>query len=169
MIPSSSRDRDLDQMDRGSLRAAVSKCRDRIEHLELMVLKLRRDHYGPSSERAASSDQQLALGLIQQERMSDPADQPSERAAAQPQPSSVLQEPLANALKGDTSGGEIEPVWNPVKWVELKGSYSYLHLEVHDKPGFTDNQNTVSDNGSSPHHQGIIEALFNVPGGFELV
>ena len=80
----------------------------------------------------------------------------------------VLQEPLANALKGDTSGGEIEPVWNPVKWVELKGSYSYLHLEVHDKPGFTDNQNTVSDNGSSPHHQGIIEALFNVPGGFEL-
>ena len=50
VMMSSSRDRDLDQMDRGSLRATVSRCRDHIEHLELMVLKLRRDHYGPSSE-----------------------------------------------------------------------------------------------------------------------
>lgn len=89
MIPSSSRDRDLEQMDRGSLRAAVSKCRDRIEHLELMVLKLRRDHYGPSSERAPVSDEQLTLSLIPEERVSDPADQPSQHASVQPQPSSV--------------------------------------------------------------------------------
>jgi len=86
---SSSRDRDLDQMDRGSLRAAVSKCRDRIEHLELMVLKLRRDHYGPSSERSTASDEQLSLGLIPQERGSDPPEQLSQPAAARPQPSSV--------------------------------------------------------------------------------
>ena len=89
MIPSRSRDRDLDQMDRGSLRATVSRCRDRIEHLELMVLKLRRDHYGPSSERAAASDEQLTLGLDQEERATDPADQPLQSAAARPQPSSV--------------------------------------------------------------------------------
>lgn len=74
MIPSSSRDRDLEQMDRGSLRAAVSKCRDGIEHLELMVLKLRRDHYVPSWERSTASDEQLSLSLIQEERVSDPAD-----------------------------------------------------------------------------------------------
>ena len=80
----------------------------------------------------------------------------------------ILQEPLANALKGDTAGGEIEPVWKPVNWVEVKGSYSYLHLYVHDKPGFTDDQNTVSDNGSSPHHQAVIQAQFNIPKGFEL-
>lgn len=86
---SSSRDRDLDQMDRGSLRATVSRCRDRIEHLELMVLKLRRDHYGPSSERSTASDQQLSLGLIPQERVSDPVEQPSQSAAARPQPASV--------------------------------------------------------------------------------
>jgi transposase len=89
MIPSSSRDRDLDQMDRGSLRATVSRCRDRIEHLELMVLKLRRDHYGPSSERSTASDEQLSLGLIREERVSDPSDQPSQPASAQPQPSSI--------------------------------------------------------------------------------
>jgi len=80
----------------------------------------------------------------------------------------ILQEPLANALKGDTSGGEIAPDWKPAEWLQVKGSYSYLHLYVHDKPGFTDNQNTVSDNGSSPHHRVVIQALFNIPGGFEL-
>lgn len=80
----------------------------------------------------------------------------------------ILQVPIANALKGDTSGGEIAPDWMPARWFELKGSYSYLHLYVHDKPGFTDDSNTVSDNGSSPHHQVFVEPLFNIPGGFEL-
>ncbi len=75
----------------------------------------------------------------------------------------ILQEPLANALKGDSSGGEIAPSWKPANWIEVKGSYSQLHLYVHDKPGFTDDQNTVSDNGSSPHHQAVIQTLFNIP------
>ena len=80
----------------------------------------------------------------------------------------VLQEPIANALKGDTSGGEIMPDWKPLSWMELKGFYSYLHLYVHDKAGFTDTQNTASDNGSSPHHQALIQALFNLPGRCEI-
>jgi iron complex outermembrane receptor protein len=91
-----------------------------------------------------------------------------EYVEASPPPAHViLQEPLANALKGDTAGGEIAPDWKPADWFQVKGSYSYLHLYVHDKPGFTDDQNTVSDNGSSPHHQVIIQALFNIPRGFE--
>lgn len=79
----------------------------------------------------------------------------------------VLYQTLANALKGDTSGGEIAPDWKPSRWFELKGWYSYLHLYVHDKPGFTDNLNTVEDNGSSPHHQVRAQALFNFPKRFE--
>ncbi len=84
-----------------------------------------------------------------------------------PPPHVVLQLPLANALKGDTTGFEIAPNWKPVEWWELKGSYSYLHLYVHDKAGFTDNLNTVSDNGSSPHHQVVIQSLFSFPKRFE--
>jgi iron complex outermembrane receptor protein len=80
----------------------------------------------------------------------------------------VLQEPLANALKGDTSGGELEMDWQPLDWWEWKGSYSYLHIYVHDKPGFTDTQNTASDNGSSPHHQARLAWQMNLPGGFEM-
>jgi iron complex outermembrane recepter protein len=78
-------------------------------------------------------------------------------------PRVVLQLPLANALKGDTTGFEIAPNWKPVEWWELKGSYSFLHLYVHDKAGFTDALNTVSDNGSSPHHQVVIQSLFSLP------
>ena len=93
----------------------------------------------------------------------------SEYVESSPPPAHIiLQEPLANALKGDTSGGEIAPDWKPANWFEIKGSYAYLHLYVHDKPGFTDKQNTVSDNGSSPHHQVVIQPRFNIRGGFEL-
>jgi iron complex outermembrane recepter protein len=79
----------------------------------------------------------------------------------------ILQVPLANALKGDTSGGEIAPDWKPAQWLEVKGSYSYLHLYVHDKVGFTDTSNTATDNGSSPQHQVVLQGRFNVPKGFE--
>jgi iron complex outermembrane receptor protein len=79
----------------------------------------------------------------------------------------ILQVPLANALKGDTSGGEIAPDWKPAQWLEVKGSYSYLHLYVHDKAGFTDTTNTATDNGSSPHHQVVLQGRFNIPKGFE--
>jgi iron complex outermembrane receptor protein len=82
-------------------------------------------------------------------------------------PHVVLQLPLANALNGDTTGFEIAPNWKPVQWWELKGSYSYLHLYVHDKTGFTDALNTVSDNGSSPHHQVVIQSLFSFVKKFE--
>lgn len=75
----------------------------------------------------------------------------------------VLELPLANALRGATYGVEVAPDWKPVRWWELKGSYSYLHLQVHDKAGFTDDLNTVSDNGSSPHHEFEIQSLINLP------
>lgn len=75
----------------------------------------------------------------------------------------ILQLPLANALKGTTYGVEIAPDWKPFDWWDLKGSYSYLHLKVRDKAGFTDDINTVSDNGSSPHHQFVLQSLFSLP------
>jgi iron complex outermembrane receptor protein len=80
----------------------------------------------------------------------------------------VLAQSLANSLKGDTAGGEITPDWRPAHWVELKGWYSYLHLYVHDRPGYTDALNTVSDNGSSPHHQVMAQSLFTIPRGIEI-
>lgn len=79
----------------------------------------------------------------------------------------LLYQTFANSLQGDTSGGEIAPDWKPTNWLELKGSYSYLHLYVHDRPGYTDDLNTVSDNGSSPEHQVLARSLFTLPRGIE--
>jgi iron complex outermembrane recepter protein len=55
--------------------------------------------------------------------------------------------------------------------LELKGSYSYLHLFVHDIRGVAGALNplvTSSDNGSSPHHQVELQSLFNLPEKLEL-
>jgi iron complex outermembrane receptor protein len=79
----------------------------------------------------------------------------------------IFQLPLANALKGLTKGVEISPDWKPATWWDLRGSYSFLHLFVHDKAGFTDALNTVSDNGSSPHHQVEFQSLLNLPRKFQ--
>jgi iron complex outermembrane receptor protein len=78
----------------------------------------------------------------------------------------VLQLPLANATKGDTAGFEIAPDWKPFDWWEVKGSYSYLHLHVRDKAGTAGTYNslvTISDNGSSPHHQVEMQSVFELP------
>ncbi len=86
-------------------------------------------------------------------------------------PHIVLQLPLANATKGDTAGFEVGPDWKPVDWWELKGSYSYLHLHVHDKPGAAGTYNslvTIFDNGSSPHHQIETQSLFDLPRKVEI-
>jgi len=89
-----------------------------------------------------------------------------------PQPTHVVAEvPLANATAGDTTGVEVAPDWKPTDWWELKGSYSFLHLFVHDKAGIAGPLNpliTSSDNGSSPHHQVELQSLFNLPGNLEL-
>jgi iron complex outermembrane receptor protein len=71
---------------------------------------------------------------------------------------------VANALKGTADGVEFAPDWKPLDWWELKGSYSYLHLALTTKPGFTDPLKVVaSDEGSSPNHQIQMQSLFNLP------
>jgi iron complex outermembrane recepter protein len=55
----------------------------------------------------------------------------------------------------------------PTSWWQLKGSYSYLHLETEDKPGYTDTGTVALYNGSSPHDGIVIQSLFNLPKRFE--
>ncbi|HEY6466424.1 MAG TPA: TonB-dependent receptor [Candidatus Acidoferrales bacterium] len=82
----------------------------------------------------------------------------------------VLELPLANANKGDTTGVEIGPDWKPFDWWELKGAYSYLHLYVHGMAGAAGMYNiliTASDNGSSPHQQMAMQSRFDLPRKFD--
>jgi iron complex outermembrane recepter protein len=79
----------------------------------------------------------------------------------------VLSEPFANGIKGATEGFEVAPDWKLTTRWQLKGSYSYLHLRTEDKPGYTDTGTVTSYNGSSPHHEVVVQSLLNLPKRFE--
>jgi iron complex outermembrane receptor protein len=75
--------------------------------------------------------------------------------------------PFANSTKGQTDGIEIAPDLKISKWLQLRGSYSYLNLDLRAMPGSADAGTAVSDEGSSPHNEFSGQALFNLPRGFE--
>jgi iron complex outermembrane receptor protein len=83
-------------------------------------------------------------------------------------PTLLLTLPYANGIKGATKGGEIATTWKAANWLDLKTSYSYLDMNLEDKPGYTDTATLAADEGSSPRHEATIQALINLPKGFEL-
>jgi iron complex outermembrane recepter protein len=76
--------------------------------------------------------------------------------------------PYANVIEGRTVGTEIAPNWNIRDWWQVRGSYSFLHMDLKDKPGFTDVGSLLSSYmGSSPSHVASFQSLFNLPKHFE--
>lgn len=72
--------------------------------------------------------------------------------------------PYANAIEGRTVGTEIAPSWDITRWWRVRGSYSFLHMDLKDKPGFTDVGNLLSSYmGSSPSHVVSFQSLINLP------
>jgi iron complex outermembrane receptor protein len=77
--------------------------------------------------------------------------------------------PYANVIEGHTVGTEIAPNWKITHWWQVRGSYSFLHMSLRDKPGFTDVGNLLSSyTGSSPSSLVAFQSLFNLPKHFEL-
>lgn len=80
----------------------------------------------------------------------------------------LLSVPFVNGIEGNTDGVEINPDWKATKWWRLKGSYSYLQMHLKNKPGITDANTASSDTGSSPHHEVVIQSLFDLPDHIEI-
>ncbi|HEV2500627.1 MAG TPA: TonB-dependent receptor, partial [Terriglobia bacterium] len=80
----------------------------------------------------------------------------------------VLPFPYVNGVMGSTDGFEITPDWKPERWLDLKGSYSYLDMNLRARPGFIDTSYATADEGSSPQSQIVIQSLFNLPKHFDL-
>ena len=77
---------DLEKIDPRLLSEMVIKCEARIEYLELKVIKLERERFGPSSEKTRTEDTQLELGL---HRAADiPAPPQIQTEATTPEPTS---------------------------------------------------------------------------------
>lgn len=77
--------------------------------------------------------------------------------------------PYANGIQGNTVGGELAPNWKVTPWWQLRGSYSFLHMGLEDKPGYTDTGDLLTSyEGSSPRDVVSIQSLFDLPKHFEL-
>ena len=68
-----------------------------------------------------------------------------------------------NGLLGKTSGFEIAPDWTPISWWRLRGSYSYLYMDLNKHSGSLDTTTASSTEGSSPHHQIVIQSSIDLP------
>ena len=78
-------------------------------------------------------------------------------------PHTVLPFFFRNGLLGKTSGFEIAPDWTPVSWWRLRGSYSYLHMDLKKSGVSRDTTTASSTQGSSPHHQVVIQSSVDLP------
>jgi iron complex outermembrane receptor protein len=68
-----------------------------------------------------------------------------------------------NGLLGNTAGFEIAPDWTPTSRWRLRGSYSYLYIELTTKTGSQGPSTVTSTEGSSPHHQVMIQSSLDLP------
>ena len=88
---------------------------------------------------------------------------------AEPYPHEVLTATYANGAKGVTDGLELAPNWRPYNWLELRGTYSHLHMALHSKAGFGNVAYiTPTYLGSSPDHIATVQALVTLPHGIEI-
>jgi iron complex outermembrane recepter protein len=76
--------------------------------------------------------------------------------------------PYENAIRGTTNGVEISPDWRPTSFLQLKAAYSFLTIDMENRPGYADESNIAIYEGSSSRHQGSLEASLSLPGRLEL-
>jgi iron complex outermembrane recepter protein len=75
--------------------------------------------------------------------------------------------PFANGIRGSTNGGEVSPQWKATSWMELKASYSYVTMNLEDKPTHAKTSYVSTYEGSSPHNEATAQIMFKLPRGFE--
>jgi iron complex outermembrane recepter protein len=80
-----------------------------------------------------------------------------------PPPHAIIPFSFRNGLLGNTAGFEIAPDWTPTPTWRLRGSYSYLHIDLNKEASSLDPSSVNSTQGSSPHHQVEIQSSLDLP------
>jgi iron complex outermembrane receptor protein len=75
---------------------------------------------------------------------------------------------FGNGLRGYTKGVEIAPEWRPRGFWRLRGSYSFLHMNIAKAPNSTDFGSAPGIVGSSPGHQVMAQSDLDLPKRLEL-
>jgi len=74
----------------------------------------------------------------------------------------LLPAQFQNGLLATTKGVEISPEWRPTAFWRLRGSYSYLHMDVYNAPQSAALPTGPAIAGSSPQHQATIQSAFDL-------
>jgi iron complex outermembrane receptor protein len=74
----------------------------------------------------------------------------------------LLPAQFGNGLLAYTKGVEIAPEWRPADFWRLRGSYSYLHMDVYKAPHSLDIGTAPIIEGSSPQHQVSVQSAFDL-------
>jgi len=75
----------------------------------------------------------------------------------------LLPAEFGNGLLGQTKGVEVAPEWRPVNWWRLRGSYSFLRMNLEKSRNSQDAGTAPGIMGSSPEHQLSIVSSFDLP------
>lgn len=74
----------------------------------------------------------------------------------------LLPAQFRNGLLGTTKGFEIVPEWRPKNFWRLRGSYSFLQMDLMRAPHSADVGTAPGIDGSSPKHQATVESDFDL-------
>jgi len=82
--------------------------------------------------------------------------------ANQPPPHVILTAQFQNDLYGVTTGAEIAPEWRPASFWRLRGSYSFLHMDLKQAPSIALGAGPGMVDGSSPSHEVVIDSSWDL-------
>jgi len=74
----------------------------------------------------------------------------------------LLPADFGNGLLGYTKGVEVAPEYRPANFWRLRGSYSFLHMNIGRSPHYQDIGTAPSIVGSSPQHQATVQSAFDL-------
>jgi iron complex outermembrane receptor protein len=67
---------------------------------------------------------------------------------------------FVNDAEGETYGGELAANWSVTDWWMVRGSYSYIQMQIH--------QGGDDQEGATPHHQIVARSLMDLPFNLQL-
>ena len=74
----------------------------------------------------------------------------------------IITAQFRNDLYGFTTGGEIAPEWRPTSFWRLRGSYSFLNMNLSKAAGAALGGTPASVVGSSPRHEAVAQSSFDL-------
>jgi iron complex outermembrane receptor protein len=85
-----------------------------------------------------------------------------------PLPDLTIPISVRNKMNGASYGVELAARWQALEWWNIKGSYSYMDLQLHTEGYSNDTITEDSFEDDIPNHQFSIRSMMDLPGNLEL-